>query len=199
MNKSLLAALIALPVLASIPEAHADPVSDRVYLTTIGVAACGTKGLGFARTLQKPDGSWTAESSEFVVPAGMYLEITSVDYITPYWTAWAMDYTQWINVAIKQRVGTMSTAVLNAAYMNQTFYGGDDTAGYEAIGEIASPGAQTHVASFPIGPLMSSAGRLCATPNMREFWIYGGAVTVRGRLMSSGLPVVTTTTSTNSP
>lgn len=98
------------------------------------------------------------------------------------------------NVAIRQRSGTSSTPVLLAHYMNQAIYGGDDYAGYQAIGEIVSPGAQTHVASFPVGPLMSSAGRLCATPNVKDFWIYSGYVAVRGRLISSGSIVASPTT-----
>ena len=196
MNKTLLLSLLALPLPLVTPggcEAHADPVSDRVYLTTTGSTACGTNGKGFTRTIQQPDGSWTPVSGEFTVPQNMYLEITSVEYTTPYWTAWAKEYTQTLNVSIKQRVGTYSTSVLNATYMNQTIYG--ESAGvFEAIGEIVSPGAQTRIASYPVAPLMSSAGRLCVAPNVRDFWTYSGNSVVRGRLIPSGVIVASPVT-----
>ena len=192
MNKTLLiAALLAAPTLAS-----ADPVSDRVYLTPTYVPACGANAKGFTRVIQQPDGSSqpTPYSAEFVVPQGMYFEITSIDYRTPYWTMWAKDYPNYLDVTIRQRYGTMSTSVLSAVYMNQTFYGGDTSTPWTAIGEYASPGAQTHVVSYPVGPIMNTNGRLCAQADVTDFWNFSGNVTVRGRLIPTGSPVATTTT-----
>lgn len=197
MNKTILAALLALPILAS--HAHADPISDRVYLTPIGVSACGANSRGFTRVIQQPDGSWqpTPYSAEFVVPQGMYFEITSIDYRTPYWTMWAKDYPNYLDVVIRQRYGTMSTSVLSAVYMNQTFYGGDTSTPWTAIGEYASPGAQTHVVSYPVGPIMGVNGRLCAQADVFDFWNFSGTVVVRGRLIPTG-SITATTTGTNS-
>ena len=59
MNKTILAALLALPVFATIPDANADPISDRVYLTPVSVSACGANQKGFTRIIQQPDGSYT--------------------------------------------------------------------------------------------------------------------------------------------
>lgn len=198
MNKTLIAALLALPTLASIPEARADVVSDRVYLTTMSSSACGTASLGFKRIKQLPDGTSTAESSEFVVPNGMYLEITSVEYTPPYSSAWAKFYQQFISVAIRPRSGAAGSAtVLNASWQNPTIYGtnGSTADDYSEIGEIVQAGAQTHTVTFPVGPLMSSAGRLCTNATSNNFWIYGGSVAVRGLLIPTGSIVATTTTS----
>ncbi|HSN25776.1 MAG TPA: hypothetical protein VLT45_05805 [Kofleriaceae bacterium] len=196
MKTSLVLPLLAVLVSASLRSARADVVSDRVYLTT-GTSTCGTGALGFHRVKQLPDGSSSAETGEFVVPSGSYLEITSVQYTIPNATPWARDYVQSLTVAIRQRTGTASTPVLTATYENQTLYGdsGDSVA---AIGELAGPGALSHVAAFPAGPLMSSAGRLCAAPNSNNFWIYGGSVTVRGRLIPTGDLVTIPTTTTSS-
>lgn len=193
MNKALLLSLLSLPLVAT-SVAHADPVSDRVFLQSGGVSAtgCPANSKGFQRIKQNPDGSETRENSEFVVPQGMYLEITSVQYITPYGTGWAADYAQWLDITINQKVGTAKTSVLNATYQNGTVYGGDNYAGWQSIGEVVAPGSQSHVASFPVGPLMNSNGHLCATPQRSEFW-NGGWVWIRGRLIPTGSPVATTT------
>lgn len=197
MKRTCLLAIVAILPVASL-EARADVVSDRVLLTT-GPATCGTGALGFHRTRQMPDGSQTVESAEFQVPSGSYLEVVDVEYITPYWTAWAKDYQQWIDVSIRQRTGTASTVVLAASYQNRATYGDNGNGSYVETGEVLGTGGQTHAVAFAAGPLMSSDARLCAVPNTNNFWIYGGRVTVRGRLIPTGDAINALTTTTNSP
>jgi hypothetical protein len=56
-----------------------------------------------------------------------------------------------------------------------------------------TPGTQTRVAAFPVGPLMSSAGRLCLSASS-NFQLYSGSVRVRGRLIPTGSPIITAPT-----
>lgn len=171
-------------------DARADIVSDRVLLVT-GGGGCPSGEMSFRRIQQRPDGSQTAETSEYQVPYGSYLEVTSIEYTTPYSTPWAQWLYQVVDVSIHQRSGTASTLVLDARYQNSTLYGKEADLSYSEIGEAASPGAETHVASFPVGPLMGSAGRLCVSA-ANNFWLFGGSIRVRGHLLPSGEPPIVT-------
>ena len=186
MTTKLLALLSLLTVLST-GEARADVVSDRVFLIT-GAPGCPTGSIGFRRIKQTPDGAQTQESNEFQVPLGSYLEVTSIEYTTPYHTQWAMDYSQSLDILIRARNGSTSTSVLSARYQNGSVYAKDGNA-YVGVGEIASQGARTRVAAFPAGPLMGSAARLCAAAT-HNFWLFGGSVRVRGRLIPTGGLVV---------
>jgi hypothetical protein len=169
-------------VTSSFTAAHADVVTDRVLLVT------GGSGCGFKRIKQLPDGAQTQESTEYQVPYGQYLEITSIEYTLPYWMAWAKFFAQSLDVTIKQRAGAASTNILAVRFGNQSgFY--EDAAEFQQSYEFMSQGAQTHVAAFPSGPLMGNAGRLCVTTPL-HFWNFGGAIRVRGRLIASGEPPV---------
>lgn len=163
-------------------EARADVVSDRVLLMTGGTGC--TNATSFRRVVQGPDGASTVESTEFQVPAGKYLEITSIEYTTPYWTPWARSYRQSLSLGIRQRNGTASNSVFTAWYQNQAVYAADGD-NLDVTGEQVAPGARTNVVAFPVGPLMSSAGRLCALASS-NFWLFQGEVRVRGRLIPTG-------------
>src|SRR5688572_1345520 len=101
MNHKLMLAL-CLATIASTEAAHADVVTDRVVLVT-GGTGCSTGQRAFVRLHQKPDGTQTQDTTEFVVPAGKYLEITSVEYTTPYSTMWATSYVQSIDLNMRPR------------------------------------------------------------------------------------------------
>lgn len=189
MNHTLMIAL-CLGAVVSAGEAHADAVTDRVVLIPGGAGACGANQTTFRRVLQQPDGRSTTETTEFTVPSGTYLEITSIEYTTPYWTSWAKFYVQSIDVNIRQRVGSAATNIFSAKYQNATTYAEDATDAFIDLGQFNSPGAKTHVASFPVGPLMSNAARLCASGYTNNFTMYGGSIRVRGRLIPNGGPVV---------
>ncbi len=118
---------------------------------------------------------------------GTYLEITSIEYTLPYWTAWAKFFMQTIDFTVRQRGGSQSTNILSVRYGNQTGYYEDANDAFLQNYQFTSQGAQTHVAAFPSGPLMGSAGRLCMT-NKNDYWMYGGNVRIRGRLIASGEP-----------
>jgi hypothetical protein len=180
---SITAALLSAIALSAAP-ARADAVSDRVLLIP-GGGSCATNTPMFRRIKQLPDGSQTTETVEFQVPSGTYLEITSVEYTLPYYTPWAKFYVQSLDVTIRQRGGTASTSVLSARYGNSSVFADDGTSNYADIGELVSSGAQSHTAAFPVGPLMSAGGRLCAASSA-NFWMYGGTVRIRGRLIPSG-------------
>ena len=187
MNRSLLLALASLTAFTP-TEARADAVTERVYLTA-GAAGCGTGSLGFRRINQKPDGSHTIDTVEYQVPYGQYLEITSIEYTIPYWTPWAKFYYQTIEFNLKQRYGTQGTNILSVRYGNSTTFVEDENDNFLSVNEYVSPGAQTRVASFPSGPLVGNAGRLCVTPSSNnQYWMYGGNIRVRGRLIASGEP-----------
>lgn len=183
-------ALIALTTLWGFNEARADVVGDRVLLIANG-GQCGASAKSFTRIKQLPDGSQIAEGGEFQVPNGSYLEITSVEYTTPYSTAWAADYLEYVDVAIRQRTGTARTTVLYAAYQNRSTYADNGDGAYVGIGEVVGTGGQTHHAAFPVGPLMGSAGRLCLSAKS-SFFLFGGTARVRGRLLPSGEPPIIT-------
>lgn len=183
MKYKLLLALTVSTYAAGEQAAQADVVSDRVFLVT-GATGCPTNSMGFKRIRQTPDGTTVPETAEFVVPSGKYLEITSIEYTTPHSTPWAQSYVQYLTVSIRQRSGTGAASVFNASYQNRTMYDEDASYNLSAFGQYVSPGAETHVASFPAGPLMSPAGRLCVTATS-NFYTFGGSVRVRGRLIPS--------------
>jgi len=187
MTKQLTLLVSLLGALGAVTEARADVASDRVLLITGSTFGC-TGGTGFKRLKQSPDGTSTTETAEFQVPEGTYLEITSVEYTTPYHTLWASFYVQSIDLNIRNRSSAASASVLSARYHNSATYG-DNGDGYVDIGQLVSPGARTQVAAFPAGPLMSSAARLCLNVTT-NFWTFGGAVRVRGRLIPTGQPVI---------
>jgi hypothetical protein len=168
-------------------DAHADLASDRVFLTDASSFGC-TGARGFVRTHEDPDGGSAIESTEFRVPQGYYLEIASVEYTVPHYMKWALNYAQSINLGIRRRSGTGGTSVFTARYQNRDVYAADDSA-WDTTNEYVSPGAATHVASFPHGPLMGNGGRLCASAPS-GFWSNGGFVRVRGRLVPTGVPVI---------
>ncbi len=190
MTRTLLATTLALALAlvtaaAAADEARADVVTDRVLLVTGSAYGCtGTGALGFRRVLQQPDGSQTMESTEFQVPSNQYLEVTSVEYTTPYYTPWAKSYVQSLDLTLRRRAGGASTLVFMGRYQNASTYA-DDGAELEDLGERVSPAAQTRVAAFPVGPLMGSTARLCASATS-SFWTFGGTVRVRGRLVPTG-------------
>jgi hypothetical protein len=183
--------LIVLGLVASAQPAFADIAGDRVLLVT-GATGCPTGSTGLKRVRQSPDGSQVAETAEFVVPTGKYLEVTTVEYTTPTSTAWATSYTQRLYLNIRQRIGTGATNIFSASFANRGMYDEDENYVFHGFGQYVSPGGETHVASFPSGPLMNSAGRLCFTaPN--NFNVYGGSFRVRGRLIASDGMVVSPT------
>jgi hypothetical protein len=201
MNMKPVLALTLLSTLATaaadLPTAHADVASDRVLLVTGSSYGCtGTSTLGFRRLRQDPDGGSVQESIEYQVPAGHYLDISSIEYTVPYWLKWALGYSQSIDLNIRRRSGTGSAHVFSAKYGNGDTWISDGGV-YEASNEHPSPGVYTNVASFPDGPLMGSGGRLCASASS-NFWLYGGNVRVRGRLIPTGSPVVIAEPPTNS-
>jgi hypothetical protein len=187
MNHKLLFAL-GLAALTPSTAAHADAVTDRVFLVT-GGGGCPTGQMSFRRILQLPDGRSTQEQSEFTVPAGKYLEITSVEYTTPYHTQWASFFQQFLDVHIRQRNGSARASILNATFQNTTMFTDDENSKFINIGQYMSQGAVHQAVAFPVGPLMSSNGRLCVDVK-KDFWTYGGTVRIRGRFIASGeLPV----------
>jgi hypothetical protein len=189
MNAKLMLAF-CLAAAASTEVAHADAVSDRVVLYPFhGGTGCGTGRTAFHRQVEKPDGTSTQETTEFVVPAGKYLEVTSIQYTTPYSTLWAKDYVQSFDLAIRSRTANHSTGVFFARYMNKPHHYRQDDDSFTTGDTFTAHGAETHVASFPVGPLMSSAARLCMTADAK-FWTFGGSIRVRGRLIPTGGMVV---------
>jgi hypothetical protein len=182
--------LIVAGLLAATNLAHADAASDRVFLVT-GAAGCPTGQSAFKRIRQSPDGTQVQETAEFVVPAGKYLEITSIEYTTPYWTAWAKSYTQQIALNMRQRVGTGSTNVFVASFNNRAMYDEDANDNLHTFGQFVATGAQTLGVAYPTGPLMSSAARLCfSAPS--NFFTFNGSIRVRGRLIANDSGAVLT-------
>ena len=176
-------ALITLSSLTAV-DAHADAVSDRVVLTT-GPSTCGSNASGFKRVKYLPDGTSTTDTAEFQVPAGSYLEITNIEYVLPYSTLWARSYVQTLNINMNPRTSAFGSNIVSIRYNNRAVYAGDEYEGYVGVGELVSPGAQTHVIAYPVGPLMGSAARLCVN-TANNFWVYGGSVKIRGRLIPNG-------------
>ena len=186
MTKTMMFAL-CMGVLA--PQlADADAVSDRVMLE-IGAAGCPTGSHGFRRIKQQPDGTQIVETTEFVVPTGKYLEITSIDYTTPYRTREISYLLHHVSLDIRQRVGTAATSVFQFSYNNLSAYVQNDDYTLDVTGELMSQGAVTRVASFPVGPLMSPHGRLCLA-GPQTFFGQQGRVRVRGRLIPQDTIVV---------
>lgn len=185
MNKLVVAAalLSTLTAAAAAPDAHADVASDRVLLVTGSAYGC-SGAIGFKRLRQDPDGGTVTESAEYQVPNGYYLDISSVEYTTPYHTTWALGYVQSLDLNIRRRSGTGSSHVFSARYQNRPVYAGTSSS-LDTTNEHVGPGAETHVASFPDGPLMGAGGRLCVSA-VSNFWTYGGSVRVRGRLIPTG-------------
>jgi hypothetical protein len=165
-------------------HARADVVSDRVYLVN-GTNTCGTNSSGFYRIKQMPDGSQVPETTEFQVPYGSYLEITNIEYTTPYWTEWAKFYSQSIDFNIRGRTTPGSTNIHSGRFKNLTVFAEDENDNFVDVNEYVSPAVQAHVISYPAGPLMGSTARLCVTA-ASNFWSFGGNVRVRGRLIASG-------------
>lgn len=187
MNHKLMIA-VCLGALVPVQAARADVVSDRVFLVT-GSSGCPTGWVGFKRIRQSPDGSQVPETAEFQVPAGKYLEITSVEYTTPYHTPWAKFYAQQLSLNIRQRAGSATTNIFSAVFQNRTMFDEDANDNFNGFGQYVSPGAETHVASFPVGPLMSNNGRLCFQASS-NFYTFGGWIRVRGRLIATGEIIV---------
>jgi hypothetical protein len=191
MNRTTSIALALLSSLAATaavaPDAHADLASDRVLLVEGSTFGC-TGARGFYRIVEDPEGgSSYSTSTEFRVPAGYYLEIGSIEYTLPHYMKWATSYVQSLNLNLRRRSGTGSTSVFTARFQNHDTYAGGTT--WDETNEYVSPGATTHVASFPHGPLMGNGARLCASAPS-GFWNNGGFIRVRGRLVPTGSPVI---------
>jgi len=196
MRKHILTTAFALTVSltgALAGTARADLVSDRVLLVPTATAACGNGTRGFSRVQQKPDGTEVAESGEFQVPSGFYLEITSVDYTLPYYTKSAGIYWQGIDLTMRKRTNTYGgTSVLSTRYMNHLTFGDNGGGNLVEVGQYVSPSADLRSVSFPVGPLMDLNARLCvAAPN--DFWLYQGSMRVRGRLVPNGSTTIINT------
>ena len=162
-------------------SAHADTAGDRVLLLT-GAAGCPSGQTGFRRLHQSPDGPQTLDSTEFQVPAGKYLEITNIEYTFPYWTAFASSYVQSVDLFVRQRVGTQVTNAFAVTYSNAPVFDAGAN-GFSDFGQYTSPGAETHVATFPAGPLVSSQARLCLSAASTFFST--GRYKIRGRLIAA--------------
>lgn len=191
MNKLVVSAalLSTLTAAAAAPDAHADVASDRVLLVTGSTYGC-SGATGFKRIRQDPDGGTVTETAEYQVPSGYYLDISSVEYTTPYSTPWALGYVQSLDLNIRRRSGTGSSHVFSARYQNRTVYAGG--ASFDVTNEYVAPGAETYVATLPDGPLMGTGGRLCVSA-ASNFWVFGGSVRVRGRLIPTGATVISPT------
>lgn len=176
--------MVALVLCSLAADARADVVNERVVLVT-GTSTCGANALGFKRVKQMPDGTYSNDSVEFQVPYGSYLEITNVEYFVPGYTRWAGGYTQSIDVNVKNRSTGVGWNVFSARFGNHAVYAGNDYDGYTTIEEVNAPGADNRAVAFPIGPLMGSTARLCAQGS-QNYWVHGGHVRVRGRLIPSG-------------
>lgn len=185
MNHKLMIAL-SLCFTASIQEVRADAVTDRVLLE-VGAGGCPTGQSSFRRLLQYPDGRQASESGEFVVPTGKYLEITSIEYTTPSASSPVVSdiSPQSIDLYLRQRSGSAITPLFSAKYQLQSTWGMDGIRLFNLEQWVAT-GAKTHVAAFPVGPLVSPLGRLCLATSNTKFSSLGGSVRVRGRLIPSG-------------
>lgn len=187
---TLLSALVATTCDAE--DAHADLASERVHLRDGSAFGCtGTGSRGFYRVVEDPDGGHTySVSTEFRVPAGYYLEINSIAYEIPFYMKWATGYVNTMSITIKNRSSGASTPVFHTKFSNRQSYAADGST-WDATNEWLTPGAQTLVASFPNGPLMGNAARLCANAPS-SFWSNLGywSIDVRGRLVPTGEPTV---------
>jgi hypothetical protein len=163
--------------------AHADLAGDRVVLVVAPSAGCPTGQASFRRLHQSPDGAQSTESVEFQVPAGKYLEITNIEYSVPYYTGLATMYAQYIDLYLRSRTGPAFTYLFNATYSNAPIFDAITSDNFAtAVAQYASPGAQSHVAAFPAGPLVGNLARVClGTPS--NFFNYGGRFQIRGRLI----------------
>ena len=181
---------LGLATLVSAGTAHADLATDRVVLYTSGGinTGCPTGQRGFTRVKQLPDGSSTSEPTEFQVPSGKYLEISSIVYTLPRVMPWAQRWWQEIQVTIRQRAGTQASQVFFGTYKNPRQYVAEADGSFTNLDEFTDGGGTTHAVTYPVGPLMSNAGRLCAgSTSAQSFWDQQGQFVIRGRLIDSDL------------
>ena len=169
-------------------SAYADVVSDRVVLIPAGGTACGSGQQTFKRLYESPTGTSTTDSTEFRVPSGMYLDVASIEYTLPRSTRFTKLWTQYLEVDIRPRTTSYGHRILNApfALQNVVTREADDT--FVSIGDAVEPASSAYAISFPAGPLMGSQARVCAKASS-NFWNYGGAVKIRGKLIPTGGPI----------
>ncbi len=183
MHRMMMFATGALLAALSTSDAHADAVGDRVLLVQ-GPSGCPSGEVGFRRLVQSPDGTSRLETTEFQVPAGKYLEVTNVEYTLPIWTGYATSYTQSIGILGRQRAGTLAISIFNATFANANILETDERGGVDGQGQFVSQNSATHVAAFPVGPLVGNELRVCVNA-AAGFWAYLGRVQIRGRLIAA--------------
>lgn len=183
MQRMMMFAVGALLATVSTSDAHADVVGDRVVLV-IGTNGCPSGEVGFQRVLQSPDGTSRLEATEFQVPAGKYLEVTNVEYSLPIWTGYATGYTQSLGILGRQRVGTSSISIFYATFANADIFEMGERNNAEGVGLFVNQNSATHVAAFPVGPLVGNELRVCVKADA-GFWAYLGRVQIRGRLVAA--------------
>jgi hypothetical protein len=166
MNLTHLSLALAVSVAALAPtSAHADTAGDRVLLVAGGVSGCPGAQASFHRVHQSPDGYENPESTEFQVPAGKYLEITSIEYTLPGGMRSATSYVQYLDLFLRQRSGTRYTNLFAVTYSNSPLFHENADYSFTELNDFTSPGVDTHVGTFPAGPLVSNQARLClSTP-----------------------------------
>lgn len=165
-------------------SAHADIAGDRVLLVVGPTWGCPTGQAAFRRIHQSPDGGETQENGEFQVPAGKYLEITNIEYSPPS-SYHDTSYVQSVSLILRKRIGTGATSLFDFTYSNAPIFDAIANDVFaSAVHQYTSPGAETHVATFPAGPLVSNQARLCLNAPS-NFYNASTRFKIRGRLIAA--------------
>ena len=169
---------VCLAVAASMSAvASAQSAGDTVSLGTTTSPYCGANGAEFRRTDRGPDGSVPLSNSPFVVPAGLRLEVTDLDFELQ--NTADPDYAQQLTLSSKDRSSGTTFDALSYKHAFQSGYQRDSAGVYRPEHSFSERFGTQHV-SWTSGLLVSSRARLCVSvpANGR---IYG--VRLRGRLV----------------
>jgi hypothetical protein len=184
--------LLSLFVLVSVGSfAHADTASMGGVFQ-LGAACPGLSGsYELVRVHQNPDGTTSTDSSEFVVPSGLLLEITDIEF-----QPWVVP--SWFDSSVTLYVQNRSSqrGYVAAAWNSGPGYLGtastSDGSITTATTVIVSPHT-TEVFHLNSGVLVGPAARVCVSVPQRG--TLPGMLTgtlVRGKLISDGVTTVIT-------
>ena len=186
--KTNLLSLFALVSIGSL--SHADTASMRGVFQ-LGAACPGGAGNELVRVHQNPDGTTSTDSSEFVVPSGMLLEVTDIEYEPSVVQNSWFEQPTFLYVQNRSTLRGYVAASWNQgpAYLGTANSDGSITYG---SGVFTTPHT-TVVFHLNSGVLVGPAARLCV--NLPKYGSLPGTNTgaiIRGKLIGDGSTTVIT-------
>jgi hypothetical protein len=188
MKKTILSIL---SLFVSLSAAHADTNSQRVVLQMGGTKCPGSGSMStLIRVHQNADGTWSKDSSEFVVPSGYLLEITDIEWQMPLSQVNAFQNVLTLYVQNRSSLGGFTAFTYGYGPMiNAT----EPTPGAlvlsSANGLVYDLYASKTV-TLGSGVLVGPAARACVGASGFNEIIAGGStpIVLRGKLIADGVP-----------